>query len=80
MRTDQTLITADAGYHADANIIALAEQEIFLSVSHETGTDAGSISVVIKILQAVEWIFSRSYFCMGLKNSLQPAGLILAGA
>lgn len=27
-RTDQTLITADAGYHADANLKALAEQEI----------------------------------------------------
>lgn len=27
MRTDQTLITADAGYHSDANITALAEQE-----------------------------------------------------
>lgn len=28
LRTDQTLITADAGYHSDANIGALAEQEI----------------------------------------------------
>jgi transposase len=28
MRTDQTLITADAGYHSEANISALAEQEI----------------------------------------------------
>lgn len=28
MRTDQTLITADAGYHSDANLKALAEQEI----------------------------------------------------
>ena len=28
MRTDQTLITADAGYHADANIEKLAEQGI----------------------------------------------------
>jgi len=28
MRTDQTLITADAGYHSDANITALAEQAI----------------------------------------------------
>jgi transposase len=27
-RTDQTLITADAGYHSDANLKALAEQEI----------------------------------------------------
>jgi hypothetical protein len=27
MRTDQTLITADAGYHSDANIEKLAEQE-----------------------------------------------------
>jgi hypothetical protein len=27
-RTDQTLITADAGYHSDANITALAEQDI----------------------------------------------------
>jgi hypothetical protein len=27
-RTDQTLITADAGYHSDANITALAEQAI----------------------------------------------------
>ena len=27
-RTDQTLITADAGYHSDANLTALAEQEI----------------------------------------------------
>ncbi|MEW5873531.1 MAG: transposase [Chloroflexota bacterium] len=26
LRTDQTLITADAGYHSDANITALAEQ------------------------------------------------------
>ena len=28
LRTDQTLITADAGYHSDANINALAEQKI----------------------------------------------------
>ena len=28
MRTDQTLITADAGYHSEANIGKLAEQEI----------------------------------------------------
>jgi transposase len=28
LRTDQTLITADAGYHSDANIGKLAEQEI----------------------------------------------------
>ena len=28
MRSDQTLITADAGYHSEANISALAEQEI----------------------------------------------------
>ncbi len=27
LRTDQTLITADAGYHSEANIKALAEQE-----------------------------------------------------
>jgi transposase len=27
-RTDQTLITADAGYHSDANLRALAEQQI----------------------------------------------------
>ena len=27
-RTDQTLITADAGYYSDANLKALAEQEI----------------------------------------------------
>jgi hypothetical protein len=27
-RTDQTLITADAGYHSEANLKALAEQEI----------------------------------------------------
>ncbi len=28
IRTDQTLITADAGYHSEANLIALAEQHI----------------------------------------------------
>lgn len=28
LRTDQTLITADAGYHSEANIAALAEQKI----------------------------------------------------
>lgn len=28
MRTDQTLITADAGYHSEANMTALAQQTI----------------------------------------------------
>lgn len=28
LRTDQTLITADAGYHSEANMTALAEQAI----------------------------------------------------